>query len=73
MLKRTGGAQTKNEDHVLLAKANAVLLQIHGCVGCDNFVFLPSDLQIRCPKCGHPRFNSDKKPNEVRCAAYMTL
>lgn len=63
-LQRHGGAL--NEDHVLLAKANAVLLQIHGCVGCDAFVFLPTDRRMRCPRCAHPRFNSDHKPNEVR-------
>ena len=71
IVQRTRGVQ-KSEDHVLLEKADAVLLQIHGCVGCNDFVFLPSDLKIRCEKCGHPRFNQDKKPNEVRYAAeYM--
>ena len=65
--RTTGGAQSeRSSDHVLIAKANAVLLQIHGCVGCHDFVFLPTDRRIRCPRCAHPRFNSDHKPNEVR-------
>ena len=70
-LQRHGGAL--NEDHVLLSKANAVLLQIHGCVGCDAFVFVPSDRRIRCPRCAHPRFNEDHKPNEVRGEKYALL
>ena len=57
--------QGKKDDRMLLEKANAVLLQLHGCVGCDDFVFLPSDVRIRCPRCRHPRFNHEKKPNEV--------
>ena len=57
--------QGKKDDRMLLEKANAVLLQLHGCVGCDDFVFLPSDVRIRCPRCRHPRFNYEKKPNEV--------
>ena len=63
--------QVQNKDRGLLKKANAVVLQLHGCVGCDAFVFLPSDSRIRCPSCGHPRFNSDKKPNEVHIVCYM--
>ena len=55
----------KKSDVLLLHKANAVLLQLHGCVGCDHYVFLPSDARIRCPECGHPRFNAQRKPNEV--------
>ena len=66
IMQRFGGAsgQTAN-DKELLEKANAVLLQLHGCVGCHDFVFLPSDVRTRCPRCRHPRFNNEKKPNEV--------
>ena len=60
-----------NADKTLLQNANAVVLQLHGCVGCDDYVFKPSDLAIRCPRCGHPRFNSDKKPNEVYIIMYV--
>ena len=49
----------------MLQKADAVLLQLHGCVGCNQHVFLPSDRQTKCPKCRHPRFSCTKKPNEV--------
>ena len=58
-------------DKTLLQNANAVVLQLHGCVSCDDYVFKPSDLAIRCPRCGHPRFNSDKKPNEVYIIMYV--
>jgi len=52
-------------DGDLCAKGNAVVLELHGCVNCNDFVFAPEDKQLRCPKCEHPRFNADKKPNEV--------
>ena len=55
----------KKSDNLLLHNADAVLLQLHGCVGCEHFVFLPSDARMRCPECGHPRFNAQRKPNEV--------
>ena len=55
----------KKSDNFLLKKADAVLLQLHGCVGCENYVFLPSDARMRCPECRHPRFNAQHKPNEV--------
>ena len=53
-------------DEQLVCTTNAVVLQLHGCVGCDDFVFEPTNKMIRCPKCQHPRFNQQKKPNEVR-------
>ena len=56
-----GGTSDKN----LCNRGNAVVLELHGCVKCNDFVFTPQDTQLRCPKCGHPRFNSRKKPNEV--------
>ena len=55
----------KKSDNFLLKKADSVLLQLHGCVGCENYVFLPSDARMRCPECRHPRFNAQHKPNEV--------
>ena len=71
MTSKHDAKQVQKKDRTLLEKANAVVLQLHGCVGCDAFVFLPSDLRVRCPSCGHPRFNSDKKPNEVHIVCYM--
>ena len=43
----------------------AVVLELHGCVHCNDFVFRPTSRELRCPLCNHPRFNSNKKPNEV--------
>ena len=53
-------------DHNLKKNANAVVLQLHGCVGCNKHVFLPADHSLLCPKCKHPRFNARHKPNEVQ-------
>ena len=53
-------------DFILKKQANAVVLQLHGCVGCNAHVFLPRDRSLRCPKCSHPRFNSKRKSNEVQ-------
>ena len=69
-------ADSKSYDQELHARANAIVLQLHGCVRCDDFVFAPEDLSLMCPKCGHPRFNQKKKPNEVRifcdlCVTYI--
>ena len=47
------------------ATDGATVLQLNGCVGCNNHVFLHTSKRIRCPKCNHPRFNREKKPNEV--------
>ena len=57
---------TKANDEQLCEDAKAVVLQLHGCVKCNEFVFSPTDYMLRCPKCQHPRFNRKKKPNEVR-------
>ena len=57
-------------DAELKDKGDAVVLELHGCVHCDDFVFKPDDTRLRCPKCDHPRFNSNKKPNEV-CAVCL--
>ena len=60
-------------DGDLCAKGNAVMLELHGCVKCNDFVFAPEDKQLRCPKCTHPRFNADKKPNEVYLFLFVFL
>lgn len=56
---------SSTSDGKLCTDANAVVLQLHGCVHCNDFVFSPDDNMLRCPKCDHPRFNQQKKPNEV--------
>lgn len=52
-------------DTELCRRTEAVVLELHGCVSCNDFVFPPASRDLRCPKCNHPRFNSIKKPNEV--------
>ena len=37
---------------------------LHGCVGCDNYVYGPDSEENECPKCGDARF-SDGKTKEV--------
>ena len=61
----SGGIYAKDEE--LFEDADAVVLCLHGCVKCNDFVFSPENQMIRCPKCRHPRFNQSKKANEVRC------
>jgi len=60
-------------DEQLFSSTNAVVLQLHGCVGCDDYVFEPTNKMIKCPKCLHPRYNQQKKPNEVRYYYYLLL
>lgn len=52
-------------DKYLQMKSGFTAIRVDGCVGCNEHVFLPSEKQIFCPKCRHPRFDAKKKPNEV--------
>lgn len=52
-------------DGQLIGDANAVVLQLHGCVKCNKYVFGHDNGMLRCPLCNHPRFNRKKQPNEV--------
>ena len=52
-------------DNAINKKYQAIVLQLHGCVGCNNHVFIPSDKAKRCPLCGFPRYNVKGQPNEV--------
>ena len=56
-------------DKYLKFKSGAVGIRVDGCAGCDEHVFLPSERKIYCPKCRHPRFDVEKKPNEVNANA----
>ena len=66
-------AGTSATDAAMFSSANAVCLQLHGCVRCNNFVFTPENTALRCPKCHHPRFNRKKRPNEVSCFMFIAL
>ena len=66
-------AAAKQRDKRLQEKAGIQCLSIHGCVGCDKFVYEPGDQRTHCPFvknddtiCGHPRFDENKQPYEVR-------
>lgn len=61
------GGGTNANDEQLFEDGDAVVLCLHGCVKCNEFVFGPTNNMLRCPKCRHPRFNRAKKPNEVSC------
>ena len=52
-------------DSEIMAAAEAEKLELHGCVDCNDYVFVPKSVRMRCPKCRHPRFNAVGKPNEV--------
>ena len=52
--------------------AGATLLRLNGCVGCHDYVYLPTDKRKKCAKvkadgtvCNHPRFDAQNKPLEV--------
>ena len=44
--------------------------QLHGCVGCHDYVFGPDNCETLCPKCGSDRYTLDGKPREVRLFFY---
>jgi hypothetical protein len=52
-------------DKHILRTSGAWRIRLDGCVGCNSHVFLPSEKEIFCPECRHPRYNTSKKPNEV--------
>ena len=55
----------RQTDRKLNERAGAVCLQLHGCVWCNKFVFLPDNKACVCPKCGGARYNEDSVPYEV--------
>ena len=58
-------ASLKGADKVLKRSSGAYSMCLHGCIGCDNHVFLPTSTAIRCPHCRHPRYDARLKPNET--------
>ena len=42
--------------------------QLHGCTGCDGYVFGPENVETRCPQCGDSRY-ANGKPREVCLSA----
>ena len=46
-------------------KKSPIKRQMHGCVGCDSFVFGPKCPDSVCPRCGQERYDAKGKANEV--------
>jgi len=70
----------KKHDKILQEAAGVECLSIHGCIGCNKFVYTPGDDRTHCPFrksdntiCGHPRFDDNNKPHEVRGSCYYTF
>ena len=52
-------------DKKLTIHGGAIVMELHGCVHCHKFVFLPSSRSRQCPKCGGARYDDLNRPNEV--------
>ena len=53
-------------DKALSHQAGVEVVQLHGCTGCHQHVWLESDQGQKCPRCGAGRLDSEtKKPKEV--------
>ena len=58
--------RARKADKKMQAEAGVQFIEIHGCVGCNNFVFTPDDKSTHCPRCGDARYDNDNKPREVQ-------
>ena len=67
--KEAAAAADKN----ILMTSGAWRIRVDGCVGCNAHVFLPSEKEIFCPECRHPRYNTSKQPNEVNAHFFLRL
>ena len=63
--------QHKKADNKLCKDAGVERIRVHGCIGCNKFVYLPDDKRTSCPHikkdgtvCGAARFDNGK-PREV--------
>ena len=59
-------------DKQMQQAAGINFLRLNGCIGCKNYVYLPSDPRRVCPRvkedgnvCGSPRFDDQGKAVEV--------
>ena len=59
------GCNYVRADRRICEATGATMLKLNGCVGCQNHVYLPNDVAVRCPNCRHPRFKVGRQPNEV--------
>ena len=55
----------KFNDVAIKAASGAHCMRLHGCVGCNKYVF-DDGAKVMCPLCGHPRYKpTTKQPYEV--------
>ena len=45
---------------------------LHGCVGCDNYVYGPDSVENECPKCGDARYSLERK-TQRGCTHFFLL
>ena len=69
-LKGCEDATSLKMPRVRARKKSDIKKLLHGCVGCDGYVFGPDNDETVCPKCGDNRYTVDGKPREVRLSAY---
>ena len=69
-LKGCEDATSLKMARVRARKKSDIKKLLHGCVGCDGYVFGPDNDETVCPKCGDNRYTVDGKPREVRLSAY---
>lgn len=60
-------------DKHMCEESGAVVMELNGCVGCHRHVYIPSSSAMKCPKCRHPRFNVQRKPNEVNIQCFFVF
>ena len=52
-------------DSQLHKLSGMTMLVLNGCIGCNQYVFLPTEQRNSCPRCGANRFNESGQPYEV--------
>ena len=55
----------------IAGRSGAVILRLHGCVGCHEHVFMPKCRARLCPKCQSPRYQANGKPKEVSMVSWV--
>jgi hypothetical protein len=63
--------QARKADRKMQEKAGVKCMELHGCVGCDKFVYTPDDRHTHCPRCGDARFDINNKPREVCIVCFL--
>lgn len=66
-LRCLGPGRYTDADKKLQTEAGVFCHELHGCVGCNNYVFPHDDKSLRCPNCLAARYAdvTKKEPNEM--------